>query len=115
MPTPTLFANAQAYFEKTFFKGNLPAQIGLDFHWHSAYNAQAYQPVLRQFYNQNSFEVGNYPMMEFFVNARVNRVLLFAKMTNLLQDVAAEGYFLTPGYMAQARQFEFGLLWMFFD
>lgn len=115
MPVPNLFANAQLYYENTLFKGNLPAQVGIDFHWHSAYYAYQYQPVLRQFHTQQDVQVGNYPLIEAFINAHINRVMIFAKGTNLLQNFVAGGYYLTPRYMAQPRQFEFGLIWRFFD
>ena len=36
-------------------------------------------------------------------------------MTNVLQNLEAEGYFTTPYYTGQRRIFDFGVNWMFFD
>jgi hypothetical protein len=115
LPMPRWFANATVYYQAQWVKGRFPIQIGLDMHWHSAYHANFYMPVTQQFYRQTQFKVGNYPFAEIFVNAQVRTVRLFAKFTNALQGLPKQGYYLTPGHMAQPRQFEFGLNWKFYD
>lgn len=113
--SPRFFSNLQVAFENDFFKGKLPAQVGLDFHWRSAYFADAYMPITQVFYRQNIYEVGNYPVLDFFINGRINRVRMFFKATNILNGLLGEGYFSTINYMEQPTQIEFGLNWLFFD
>jgi len=112
---PDMMAQLQVYFQKQFFDGAFPAQIGLDASWNSAYFAPAYQPVLQRFYLQNRYQIGNYPTVDFFVNGTIQSATIFLKMTNILQPLLGEGYFSTIGYMAQPTQFEFGFRWMFYD
>ncbi|MDW7692322.1 putative porin [Flammeovirgaceae bacterium SG7u.111] len=112
---PELFGNYQIYLEKPIFKSALFGQVGLDFHWHNAFYADAYMPVTQQFYLQNDFEIGGYLMSDIFINLNIKSVNFFAKLTNALQGIMDDGYFITPGYMGQSRQFEFGLVWNLYD
>lgn len=114
--TPKLFANFQFAFEKELFKGALPAQIGFDVHWRSAYFADAYMPISQVFYRQNLYQVGNFPVLDLFMNGRIGRARVFIKGTNLLKLLPSmKGHFSTINYMEQPTQFEFGLNWLFFD
>ena len=113
--TPRFFANFQIAFENEFFKGALPAQIGLDAHWKSAYFADAYMPITQQFYRQNRYETNNYPVIDLFLSGRIGRARVFVKGTNLLDYALSKGYFATINYMEQPTQLEFGLNWLFFD
>ena len=91
------------------------AQIGFDIHWQSAYFAKDYDPVTQQFYLQNDFEIPSYLLADLFVSFKVKRIRWFFKMTNVLQNVEADGYFTTPYYTGQKRTLDFGVNWMFFD
>ncbi|MEN7551226.1 putative porin [Rapidithrix thailandica] len=112
---PEFFANYQVYYERSAFNDNLHFQIGLDFHWHSAFYADAYNPVVQQFYLQDRQKVGNYVQADAFVNYRISRVRMFIKFTNIMEGMIKNGYYVTPNYMGQARQFEFGVHWLLFD
>jgi hypothetical protein len=115
LPVPQLMAQFQWYFQKLFFDGAFPAQIGVDAHYNSDYFAPNYQPVLQQFYLQDRFQIGNYPVVDFFMNGQVKKATIFVKFTNILQPILGEGYYDTVGYMAQPLQFEFGFRWLFYD
>ncbi len=112
---PEYFANYTICFEKPLFRNLLFSQIGFDFHWKSTFFANAYMPVTQQFYLQNQQELGDYLHVDFFFNYRVNRVRMFLKVANVAQGLFGKGYFSTPNYMGQGRQFEFGIHWLLFD
>jgi hypothetical protein len=112
---PTVFINFVAYYESELFNKAMQAQIGVDVHYHSRYRAFAYMPITSQFHLQNDNLVGNYPLVNAFFNFKVKRAKLFFKINNLAQDLVGIGYYTTPFYIAQPRNFEFGVQWLFFD
>lgn len=112
---PQLFANARWYLEGPLFRKALYLQIGVDVHYKSTYFADAYMPATGQFHLQNEFAVNAYPVVDAFVNARINRVRLFAKFAHANQGFPGNGYFTAPYYPGQRRTFGFGVLWPLFD
>lgn len=112
---PEIFANAQLSYYDILFEGNLEWQVGVDAHMKSAYFAQGYDPTIMQFYIQDDFEVPSFPVVDFFVNAKISRVRFFFKYNNAFQAIEGTGYFLTPRYPAQAPIFDFGFTWPFYD
>ncbi|MEM9859811.1 MAG: putative porin, partial [Bacteroidota bacterium] len=112
---PDLFANAQVYFSKAIFKGNLPVQIGVDLHWRSAYFADAYDPAIMQYYVQDQFEIPEFPIIDFFFNAQMKRGRFFFKFNNLFEFVNGTGYIHVPGYPGQSPILDFGFDWSFYD
>lgn len=114
MRIPRFFANVRATFDFVYYKV-LFLQLGAEFHYKSAYKADAYMPVIQQFYLQNRLETEGIVYSEVFVNARINRVRLFVKMANALQGFAYDGYFNTPFYPVVGRSLGFGVNWPLFD
>ncbi len=115
MRIPELHLNSKLYYENLLFNNVMWAQIGFDMHWQSSYFAMDYDPITQQFFLQNRFEVPSYLIADLFISFKVKRFRWFFKMTNVLQNVEAEGYFATPYYTGQRRILDFGVNWMFFD
>ena len=109
--------NIKGYWEGSWFKNTIPVQIGLDLHHRSAYNANAYDPVIQQFYLQDEKQVfyGNSYPINVFWNMRIEKIFIFLKCTHVNQPTDG-GYMVTPGYPGQQRSFlDFGFKWLFFD
>ncbi len=114
---PKVFMNIKGYWEGSWFKNTIPVQIGLDLHHRSAYNANAYDPVIQQFYLQDEKQVfyGNSYPINVFWNMRIEKIFIFLKCTHVNQPTDG-GYMVTPGYPGQQRSFlDFGFKWLFFD
>jgi hypothetical protein len=112
---PELFAISQLGYENIFFNGNLDMHAGVEAHWHSAYYALAYDPSIRQFYNQDYFQVNAFPVVDVFFNAKIKRGRIFVKYHNLVQALTNTGYFPTPIYTGQRNLIDFGFDWSFYD
>lgn len=112
---PDIYFRNSIYYENTFFKGALFAQIGIDVFYYTSYQSETYMPATRQFYHQNNIEVGNYPVFDFFVNGKVKNARLFIKMEHINQGIIAHGYYGVPGYPMPDRTIKFGVNWMFLD
>jgi hypothetical protein len=112
---PDLFVNTQLSYANIHFNGNLDIHAGVDIHWKSAYYAPAYDPAIRQFYNQDKFQSNAFPLVDLFLNAKVKRGRIFLKFNNLVQAFTKTGYFATPLYPGQRDVVDFGFDWSFYD
>jgi hypothetical protein len=112
---PQIFTNTQLSYANVHFNGNLDMHAGVDLHWRSAYYAQAYDPAIRQFYNQDKTQVNAFPIVDVFFNARIKRGRVFVKYNNVLQAFTQTGYFATPGYPGQRNVLDFGFDLFLFD
>ena len=112
---PELFGNGKIYYANFLFKRALQAEIGLDLHYQSAYKANAYDPIIQQFYVQDTFTVPEYWTSDIFINFKVGRVRIFAKLVFANQALTSGGYFTSPYYIGQPSVFDWGINWQFFD
>jgi hypothetical protein len=112
---PRWLVNSKVYYEGFLFKKALYGQVGLEAFMMDDFRADAYNPVLQQFHQQNAFTVESYPVVDFFITADIKNFNLFLKMAHLNQGYPRDGYFTSPFYSGMERSFIFGLKWMFFD
>ncbi|NJL12146.1 MAG: putative porin [Microscillaceae bacterium] len=110
---PDILVNAQVYCQDCLLKKFLHTQIGLDVHYKSGYFADAYMPVTKQFYLQDRLFVEGYPIVDIFMNVKIQNFRVFLKLAHANQLPEA-GYLTTPFYPGLARTFVFGIDWMFF-
>lgn len=112
LPTITLYHNI--YYHDLWFKV-LSIQAGVDMSYHSAYYAPKYMPATGSFYTQNEVKIGNYPILNAYVNFHLKQVRFFAQykhINNLFMDGA---YFSMPYYPMNPAHFRVGLSWNFYN
>lgn len=112
---PEWLAYANYYFESPLFKQALQLRIGVDFRYFSEYYANAFMPGLNQFYVQNTRKVGNYPMFDAYVSARIKRWNGFVKFEHVAEGLFGYKYELLPYYPAYPRAMRWGVAWRFYD
>lgn len=113
--TPPFFWNARFQYEFLYAKV-LYIQAGIDLHYKSSYYADAYMPVIQQYYLQNRQLVEGYVLADVYANFRVNRTRLFVKLTHANQGLLqGPGYFVAPDFLQMRRGFAFGVDWYLFD
>lgn len=114
---PELFVNTQLSYEGYLFKKNLFAQIGVDYHWQSAYYALGYDPAIQQFYRQDTEIMAAYPLVDVFFNGRIKTGKFFLRYHNLVQLFRkdGQGYIITPGYPGMRSILDFGFELRIFD
>jgi hypothetical protein len=103
------------YYENDLLKGVLRLQIGASLFYNSAYFANAYMPATSQFYLQDNKKYGNYPMIDFFINAQIKTVRIFIKIDHLNYGWMGNNYLFTPDYPMNDRALKFGVSWKFFN
>jgi hypothetical protein len=112
---PNTIINSALYYQGNLFKRALQIQIGFNAQYYSEFYGYAYMPSTNQYYVQTTKAVGNYPYVDFFLNARIKPVRIFVKVDHVTQGLMGRNYSLTPGYLQADRAFKFGVNWLFFD
>ena len=89
-------------------------QTGITFKYFTKYKADEINPLLNEFRLQNTTEIGNFPMLDVFVNAQIRRTRLFLKAENVSSFWTGRTYFATPSQPYRDFTIRFGLVWNFF-
>ena len=103
------------YFSDHVFKRAMFLQTGLTFKYFSNYYANEYNPLISSFHIQNDKKIGNFPMIDFFVNARIKRTRLFLKAEHINSTITGNNFYSTPSYPYRDFIIRFGLIWNFFN
>jgi hypothetical protein len=112
---PQIITRQSLYFEDHLFKKALFLQTGVRFKYFTKYNMNAYDPVLGEFYVQRTQEIGGFPMVDLFLNAKVSQTRIFItweQFNTLFTDKNEQ--FSAPGYPYRDSVIRFGLVWNFF-
>lgn len=112
---PEFSAFERLCYENRFFNKVMRLQAGFDFFYNSAFYANAYQPVSRQFHLQDSVKTGNYPLLDVFLNLHIKRAALMFKLEHLNSSFSNGRYYSSPHYPLPPRAFRFGIVWRFYD
>lgn len=112
---PNIILRSSIYFSTDLFEKAMFAQIGLKAHYFDAYYADAYHPVLGEFYVQNNKMIGGYPLVDAFINAKVRTMRLFLTYQHVNSSISNNDYFAAPNYPYRDGVLRFGFIWNFFD
>ncbi len=112
---PEWLVNTQLSYRNDIFKGNMELQFGIDTQYRSSFYGHDYDPTIQQYFLQDHFNIPDYLLADLFINFRVGRALLFAKLVFANQGMGLPGYFTAPYYLGQHRVFDWGLTWQFYD
>lgn len=113
--TPTFVTRNTLYFSDHVFKGDpMFLQTGITFKYFSSYYADNYNPLLSEFTNQNSTKIGDFPMLDFFINAQIQRTRLYFKVENFGASFTGRDYYSAPMYPYRDLTIRFGLVWNWF-
>ena len=90
-------------------------QTGITFKYFTKYHANNYNALLSEFTVQNETEIGNFPVVDLFINARVRQTRIYLKaehINNLFSN--NRDYYAAPSYPYRDFVVRFGLVWNFF-
>lgn len=112
---PQLVTRNTLYYSDYFFKKAMFVQTGFTFSYFTKYYANDYNPVLGEFYVQNQKEIGGFPMVDFFVNARVRQTRIYLKAEHFNSAMTGNNFYSAPNYPYRDFVIRFGLVWNFFQ
>jgi hypothetical protein len=113
---PNVFANSRFFFDGPLFNDNIYVQLGVEGRYRSDNFADAYMPSTQQFYLQDHFNVFAYPVVDVFLNFRINRTRVLFRYNHLNAGMMEQnGYFVTPYFTGLKQMLDLGITWAFFD
>ncbi|WP_306014667.1 MULTISPECIES: putative porin [unclassified Allomuricauda] len=112
---PEIVTRNSLYFSSDVFKKAMFIQTGVTFKYFTAYNMNAYNPLLGEFYIQNNEEFGGYPLLDLFINAKVRQTRIYLKAEHLNSIFSEPNYYSAPNYPYRDFVIRFGLVWNFFS
>lgn len=118
LPLPQLSLYHNLYIDAKVFKKVLSVQAGVDVRYYTKYFAPAYNPGVGQFHLQkmdDRIEIGNYPLINVYINLQLKRTRFFAMMYHVNQGMGKGNYFYAPHYPMNPRLLKLGVSWNFYD
>ncbi len=112
---PTFVTRNTLYFSSEVFKKAMFLQTGVTFKYFTAYNMNAYNPLLGEFYVQNREELGGFPLLDYFINAKVRTMRIYLKAEHFNSAWSGFDFYSAPNYPYRDFVIRFGLVWNFFS
>ena len=116
---PLVYTRNRIAFEGNFFK-NLHLATGLEVKYHTPYKADAYSPLLGQFFYQDSVTISNLPDVAAYFNFRIRSFKAYVRAENLNTATLSNGGFgfrnnnlAAPGYPYPGLVIRVGIYWSF--
>ena len=111
---PKIVTRNTVYFSTDMFKKALFLQTGFGVKYFSKFYMNGYDPLLSELYVQNEKEIGEFPMIDFFINAKIQQTRLYFKFEHFNSSFTGYNYYSAPNYPFRDFSFRFGLVWNFF-
>lgn len=111
---PELTTRSTLYFSDHVFKKAMLLQTGITFQYFTKYYGNDYNPLIGEFYVQNETKFGDFPLLDFFVNARIKQTRIYLKAEHFNSSFTGYNYYSAPNYPYRDFMIRFGLEWNFF-
>lgn len=112
---PQIVTRNTFYFSDHLFKKAMFLQTGFTLNYFTNYFANDYNPVIGEFYVQNKKEIGAFPMIDFFVNAKIRQTRIYLKAEHFNSAMTGNTFYAAPNYPYRDFLVRFGLVWNFFQ
>lgn len=103
------------YFSDHLFKRALFLQTGITFNYFTKFYANDYNPIVGDFYIQNQKQIGDFPMLDFFINAKVRQTRIYLKAEQFNTLLLKTSHYSAPSYPYRDFIIRFGVVWNFFQ
>ncbi|BAO55668.1 putative porin [Nonlabens marinus] len=111
---PSFITRNSLYYKNRFFQNALLLQTGVTLKYFDEYRMDGYDPVLGEFYSQNSTTLGAFPLVDIFLDAKIQQTRIFFKLENATSPLGRPEYFSAPRHPFRDLSLRFGLVWNFF-
>jgi len=112
---PQIVTRNTLYYSDHLFKKALFLQTGVTFSYFTKYFANGYNPLISDFYVQNEQKIGDFPMLDFFINAKVRNTRIYLKAEHFNSGFTGNTFYSAPDYPYRDFIVRFGLVWNFFS
>ena len=111
---PEIITRNSIYFSSHLLDKAVFLQTGFSISYFSKFYMNSYDPLLSEFYVQNSKKIGGFPMIDFFFNAKIQQTRLYFKLEHFNSSFTGYNFYSAPNYPYRDFSFRFGLVWNFF-
>jgi len=115
IPMPKLIGRTALYYEDHWFEKALFLHLGVSAHYFSPFKMRAFHPLLSEFVVQPDQELGGFPVVNAFFNAKIRQTRLFFIVEHVNANRKAPNYYAAPGYPYRDLLIRFGVVWNFFQ
>lgn len=112
---PELTMRNTIYFSDYVFKRAMFLQTGVTLNYFTKFYADDYNPILGEFFVQKDKQIGEFPMLDFFINARVKQTRIYLKAEHFNSAFTGNKYYSAPNVPYHDFMVRFGLVWNFFQ
>lgn len=112
---PQITLRNTLYFSDYVFKKAMFIQTGITINYFTKYYADDYNPILGEFFVQKEKQIGAFPMLDFFLNARVKQTRIFLKAEHFNSSMTGNTFYSAPNLPFHDFMIRFGLVWNFFQ
>ncbi len=112
---PDLFGELTIGYSLKAFKKKMNLFLGADIWYASSYNALAFNPVVGNYMINTSKSIGNYPMVDLYMNGKIKTVRFFFKMNHINAGLPGYTYYSALNQPLRDRAFQIGVSWEFYD
>ena len=110
---PNIISKTHIFYVAKAFKNNMLFRPFIDVSWFSSFKGNSFNPLIGEFYLQDSLEVRTEPIVDFGVALKVKNVNGYLSIRNVFQGLPSYNSFTAPNYPITARNFVFGIRWQF--
>ena len=103
------------FISEKIFKNVLEIQSGFNFKIFSKFFINEYNPVISTFHIQDKRKIGGFPIVDFFLNAKIRQTRLFFIFEHINSSFSENNFFTTPSKPYRDSNFRFGLNWSLFN
>ncbi len=111
---PNFITRNTIYYSDKVFKNALFLQTGIVFKYHTKYYANEYNPILGDYFVQDTRKIGGFPTFDFFVNAKIKTARIYLNLEHFNSGITGHNYFATPTRPFTDMRLRFGIVWDFF-
>jgi len=112
---PNIITRNSLYFSSHVFRKAMFLQTGVTFKYFTEYYMDSYNPLQAEFYVQDREKLGGFPMLDFFINAKVRQTRIYLKAEHFNSSFTGNRFFSAPNYPYRDFVIRFGLVWNFFS
>ncbi|WP_430615107.1 putative porin [Flavobacterium sp. JP2137] len=111
---PEVVLRSTLYYTDAFFDQALKFQTGVTLNYFSSYYGNDYNPLIGDFYVQDQRKMGDYPVLDFFINLKVRTARIYLKAEHFNSSMTGYNFYSAPNYPYRDFIIRFGLVWNFF-
>lgn len=112
---PEFVTRNTLYYTNSLFDKKLLFQTGLELNYFTSYYTNNYNPVIGEFFVQDRVKIGNSPLLDYFVNFKIQRTRIYFKAEHFNSLFSKNNYFSDANNPYRDFLIRFGLVWNFFN